>query len=316
MEQPKIENLLRLIQLLIVNRRTTRELSEILNCNVRTIQRYINHLRNAHFVIESYKKGIYFISTNDGALKNISDLVHFSDEEAYILLKAIDSIDDNTSLKQNLKRKLYSIYHYADLADVVVHPGQGEVVRNLIWAVEQKLCAELVNYRSSNSNKVSTRFVEPFAFTTNYQQVWCYEPLAGMSKLFNVARIEKVKVYEDKPWQREKSHSSPQVDVFRISAQGFVANAKLLLNIRSYNLLIEEYPLAEKYITKQSENQYLFEAPICSFDGVTRFVMGLYSDIRVIGDKQLISFINQKIKSMQPIATDFVGEGGKNEDNS
>ncbi len=309
MEQPKIENLLRLIQLLIGNRRTTKELAELLNCNVRTVQRYITHLRNAHFAVENYKKGIYFMSTNDGALKNISDLVHFSDEEAYILLKAIDSIDDNTTLKQNLKRKLYNIYHYADLADVVVRPGQGEVVRNLIWAIEQKLSVELINYRSANSNKVSTRFVEPFAFTTNYQQVWCYEPLSGMSKLFNVARIERVKVYENKPWQHEKLHTSPQVDVFRISAHGFIANARLLLNIRSYNLLVEEYPLAEKYITRKSENEYLFDAPICSFDGVGRFIMGLYSDIQVLGDSQLISFINQKISSLKPITTDSVGEG-------
>lgn len=145
MDTNKTENILRLIRLLIGNRRTTAEIAQILDCNVRTIQRYITQLRNAHFVIESYKKGVYFLSTDNGALKEMSDLVHFTDEEAFILLKAIDSFDDNTMLKQNLKKKLYNFYHYIDLADVVVRPRQGEVVRKLITAIEQKCCAELVN---------------------------------------------------------------------------------------------------------------------------------------------------------------------------
>jgi predicted DNA-binding transcriptional regulator YafY len=306
MDTSKTENILRLIQLLIGNNRTNEELAQLLSCNVRTVQRYIEQLRNARFVVESYKRGVYFICPDNGALKEISDLVHFTEEEAYLLHKAIDSIDDNTTLKQNLKKKLYNIYHYSELADVVVRPEQGEVVRNLIWAMEEKLCVELINYRSSNSNKVSTRFVEPFAFTTNYQQAWCYEPSSGKSKLFKVARIEKVKVHEDRPWQHQQSHNNPEVDVFRISAHGYIANAKLLLNIRAYNLLIEEYPLAEKYITKQTDNQYIFDAPICSFDGVGRFIMGLFEDIQVLGDERLKEFIRQKILRLKSIATESV----------
>ena len=176
----------------------------------------------------------------------------------------------------------------------------------MIWAIEQKLCVELVNYRSANSNKVSTRFVEPFAFTTNYQQVWCYEPSSGRSKLFKVARIEKVKVHKDRPWQYQQSHHNPEVDVFRIAAHGYIAKAKLLLNIRAYNLLIEEYPLAEKYITKQTDTQYIFDAPICSFDGVGRFVIGLFEDIQVLGDESLIRFINKKISRLKLITTESV----------
>lgn len=309
MEQPKIETILRLIKLLIGNRLTTQELADKLSCNVRTVQRYINQLRNAHFVVENKQRGIYYLSTRSGPLKDISDLIHFSDEEAYILQKAIDSIDDNTTIKQNLKQKLYNIYNYAELADVVVHPEQGEVVQSLISAIDDKFCVELTDYRSANSNKVSSRIVEPFAFTTNYQQVWCYEYESQKSKLFKVARIGKVKILKDKPWIDEKKHIKPHIDIFRIAGERYISNAKLLLNIRSYNLLVEEYPLAEKYIKQQSDNEYLLDAPLCSYEGVCRFILGLFNDIKVLGDQNLIKNLNKKILQLKPITTETVVKG-------
>lgn len=125
-------------------------------------------------------------------LGDIANLIHFTDEEAYMLQKAIDSIDDTTNLKQNLKKKPYNLYNYVELADVVVHPEQGKVVQNLISAIDEQCYVEVVVYRFSNSNKISNRIVEPFAFTKNYLQVWCFKPASGKSKLFKVSRIGKV----------------------------------------------------------------------------------------------------------------------------
>ncbi len=135
MDLPKIEKLLRLIRLLVGNRRTPRELSEFLECDQRTIQRYIVALKDAGFIVEYRRKGVPFISTQKGSLKDISDLVHFSKEEAYLLHRAIDSIDGTNVIKQNLKKKLYNIYNYPWLADVVVKPELSRVVHNLITAI-------------------------------------------------------------------------------------------------------------------------------------------------------------------------------------
>jgi len=38
--------------------------------------------------------------------KEISELIHFTEEEAYILKSAIESIDENNILKQNLEEKV------------------------------------------------------------------------------------------------------------------------------------------------------------------------------------------------------------------
>lgn len=298
MDQPKIERTLRLLQLLIGNRRSTSELAEILGCDVRTLQRYLDTYRAAGFIVEYHAKGIPFLNPNTGSLKKISDLVHFSEEESFILHKAIDSIDDNTTLKQNLKKKLYSIYNYPWLADVVVKPGLGKNVHALIEAIEEKRCVILKNYRSSNSNVVSDRFVEPYKFTVNYQQVWCYEPVSGTAKLFKVARIGSVEIQES-TWKFEKSHHDAYIDIFRISGQEYIGKARLKLNIRAYNLLTEEYPLAEQYVKSRTGNSFILEIPVCSFEGVGRFIMGLYSDIEILGDESLKRYIEEKVRSRE-----------------
>lgn len=297
MDQPKIERMLRLLQLLIGNRRSTAELAEILGCDVRTLQRYVDTFRAAGFIVEYHAKGIPFLNPNTGSLKRISDLVHFSEEESFILHKAIDSIDDNTTLKQNLKKKLYSIYNYPWLADVVVKPELGKNVHTLIEAIEEKRCVILKNYRSSHSNVVSDRFVEPYKFTVNYQQVWCYEPCSGAAKLFKVARIGSVEI-QDSEWKYEKSHHDVCLDVFRISGQEYTGEARLKLNLRAYNLLTEEYPLAEQYIKSRTANSFILEIPVCSYEGVGRFIMGLYADIKIMGDDGLMQYINEKISGL------------------
>lgn len=298
MDQPKFERLLRLIQLLIGNRRTTGELAQLLKCSRRTIQRDINTLCNVGFVLEHRNKNIPFLSTQEGSLKEISDLVHFSQEEAHILHRAIESIDDCSAMKQNLKRKLYSLYNYPWLADVVVKPELSSVVHNLAEAIAEEKTVVLKNYRSANSNGVSDRELEPFRFTTNYEQVWCYCPIENQCKLFKTARIGAVEVL-DRPWKYKEKHINTQIDVFRISGEKYVGVAKLELNVRSYNLLIEEYPLAEQYVTPNTANSYLFEAPVCSYEGVCRFVLGLFPDIHILGDQGLKTCITEKIDKIK-----------------
>lgn len=299
MDQPKLERLLRLIQLLVGNRRSTVELAERLDCSQKTVQRYIDTIQNAGFVVEYHRRGVPFLSTNQGSLKDISDLVHFSPEEAYLLRVAIDSINDDTALKQNLKKKLYNLYNYPWLADIIVKPEQGENVQRLIEAISDERCVILRDYRSSNSNRVNDRQVEPYKFTTNYQQVWCYEPSSQTCKMFKISRIETVEIL-DKPWEYKDRHADARIDVFRISAESYIGTVIMQLNLRAYNLLVEEYPLSEQHITAGGNNVHLFNCPVCSYEGPGRFVMGLFNDVQILGDDHFISFIRQKISNLHP----------------
>jgi hypothetical protein len=61
--------------------------------------------------------------------------------------------------------------------------------------------------------------------------------------------------------------------------------------------LTEEYPLAEQYLTKISDNEHVLETEVCSYEGVGRFVMGLLSDIEIVDSQDFKEFIGNKIKN-------------------
>jgi predicted DNA-binding transcriptional regulator YafY len=175
MDQPKIERLLRLMKMLTGNiSYTVKDLSERLDLSVRTIYRYIDTFRDAGFIIK--KQGeVIRLDKSSPYFKDISQLVHFTEEEAYILKSAIESIDENNRLKQNLKKKLYTVYDYRIPAETVVRSKNARNVNILMEAIESKRQVMLCNYSSANSRAVRDRWVEVFSFTTNYVQIWAYD---------------------------------------------------------------------------------------------------------------------------------------------
>ena len=107
MDQPKLERLLRLMKMLTANTEyTIDDLAERLMMSRRTVYRYIDTFREAGFVIKKSGEHIR-LDKESPHFKDISQLIHFTEEEAVILKSAIENIDDDNLLKQNLKRKLY-----------------------------------------------------------------------------------------------------------------------------------------------------------------------------------------------------------------
>lgn len=297
MDQAKIERVLQIMICLTNNHyMTVEDLSKRLETSTRTIYRYIETLKSVGFLVE--KRGnIYRIRKNSPYFKDISQLVHFTEEEAYILKSAIESIDNNNLLKQNLKKKLYSVYDFKLVADVVVRPQHRDNVQNLLTAIEEKRTVRLCNYHSAHSNSVSTRLVEPFAFTTNYIQIWCYEIESKKVKMFKISRIGSVEVLEQ-PWQFQNQHRQDYVDIFRINSSERHP-IKLRLTVRAANLLQEEYPLSTQYLTREGEGSWILTTEVCNFEGVGRFILGLFHDVEILQSEDLKSFIRSRIENMR-----------------
>lgn len=293
MDQPKIERLLRIMMMLTSNiTYTIPQLAKRLHTSERTIYRYIETFREAGFLI--YREGDYFrIDKESKYLKDISDLIHFSEEEAYILKSAIENIDETNLIKQNLKKKLASVYNYKMLAEVTTHPKNKNNVEKLAEAIKNHEQIILNNYQSANSNSVQDRLVEPFKFTTNLVQVWCFEPASQTNKLFNIARIGAITL-TDEPWHYEAEHNAGYMDIFRIASNKKLP-VKLSLSLRAANLLIEEYPLAELYMSETEKNRWLLATDVCSYEGVGRFVLGLYDDIDLIDSPKFQTYLNKRL---------------------
>jgi len=295
-DHAKIERILKILLLLANGRRyTLKEISDRFEMSPRSVSRYFASLRSAGFVLEC-DNGLYSIPKMERPFKELGDLLHFSEEEAYILKKAIHTIDDTNLLKSNLIKKLYSLYDSDRIVETVVKPGNSHTVHQLILAIKGKKQALLRQYRSSHGNLVRDRLIEPFDFTTNYQFVWVYEPESQRCKLFKTSRIGEVKILE-RDFQFEPLHLKEPMDAFRISSPDQTA-VKLRLSLRAYNLLIEEYPLAEQSITPLDDNYWQFNALVCGFEGVGRFVMGLFDEVNIIDSEQFTAYLRNKIKNM------------------
>lgn len=295
MDQPKIERLLRLMMLLTANNRySIDDLADRLEMSPRTIYRYIDTFKEAGFLIS--KKGDCFrIDKKSKYFKDISQLVHFTEEEAYILNSAIESIDPTNAIKQNLKAKLASVYDFKMLAECVVKGDNARNVNSIIEAIENKKQVILRNYTSAHSRNVTDRLVEPLSFTTNYIQVWAYEVASGQNKLFKLSRIGSVDVLDD-DWKFEESHSVGMMDIFRITSFQQIP-VKLKLGLRAASLLVEEYPLGEKYLKQADDDpsHFILETNLCGYEGVGRFVLGLLDDIEILQGEGLKSFLKERM---------------------
>lgn len=297
MDQAKIERLLRLMKLMTGNvNYTVNDLAERLETSYRSIYRYIESFKDAGFVVQKLDGGVYKLSKESPQFKDISQLVHFTDEEAHIVNQLIEGLDDTNMLKQNLRKKLCSVYNCTSMASSVVRGANASNVNRLVEAIESRCQVVLRDYASGHTGNRRDRVVEPFGFTTNYVQVWCYEPESGMNKLFKTSRIGVVEL-TDSEWQYADKHREGYIDIFRMT--GFEQQGvRLKLGMLARNLLVEEYPLAERDIKPIDDTSWLLDTKVCNYRGIGRFVMGLMDDIEIVDSPEFEEYIRRHIDAI------------------
>ena len=317
MDQPKISRILRLIVLLSGNRiYTVDELAAELETSQRTIYRYIDTFKEAGFAVEKVDDYKYRLVSIGRGVKDLHNIVYFSPEEAFVVNRLIDSLDPSNSLKNELRRKLSAIYDKTSIADFTDRPSTAAKVQALVEAIRDKKVVRLVNYSSSHSGTVADHLVEPFQMTSNYAGVWAYDLADGKNKRFIVLRMGDVQKTAD-TWTNERSHQSQPMDVFRFHGD-VEYHIVLRLNTLAKNLLLEEFPLAEKYLSAQNglleeemclmqevlelpphdmeneeEEYWIWDGPVRGLDGVGRFVMGLEGNVEVMEGDELIAYLKR-----------------------
>lgn len=289
MDQPKLERLLRLMKLLTANTTySVDQLAERLDMSRRTVYRYIDTFRDAGFVIKKTGDCIR-LDKESPHFRDISQLVHFTEEEAVILKSAIENIDDTNLLKQNLKRKLYSVYENKNLADTVVRGKNAPNIRALVEAIDTQRQVVLHGYQSAHGAQVRNRRVEPFSFSTNYVHVWCYDLEDETCKLFKTSRIASVEALPT-AWEHAEEHREGFIDLFRMHGAER-QHVQLELGLLAYNLLCEEFPLAERDLRPLSNGRWVLATDVAGYAGVGRFVVGLLDDIRIVNSPGLEQYI-------------------------
>lgn len=220
-------------------------------------------------------------------------LVYFSDEESYLVNSLIDALSPTNALKAGLRKKLAVIYDNTGIEGFVDRKSNAAHVTNLRKAAQEKKMVILHNYESANSNVVRDRLVEPFGFTNDFIEVWAYDTESKSNKLFKVQRIGEVEITE-RAWEYEISHRKQGRDIFRMTGYAN-SHVRMQLSVRAKNLLIEEYPLAEKEITRDG-NYWILDTVVNDFAGICRYYVGLISEIKVLEGDDFLEYVRAYMK--------------------
>lgn len=259
---------------------------------------YCNTLRETGFDL-CQKDGKYWLEYTYQDFQVLRNVFHFSEEEAYLLSRSIDAIEENQAGSLRLKQKLTAFLNQDKAIENYIRKEKSDIVCALRKAQQQRKQILLVNYASGNSQTVKNRMVEPFEFKDNFNLVWAFDTMLKQNRQFKVCRIEDVQETLI-PWRNEQSHHSKPVDVFRNTGD-LNKQIELRMNLKARNLLIEEYPLSERHLDRIGNNQYRLTIQVAKYEGPGRFVMGLIDDIQVVGDDGFRDYLKTKINNIQII---------------
>ena len=295
MDYSKFDKILRFVMFLSSGRvHSKAELADLFDVSTRTINRYISAIEDAGFAVNRSSKG-YALEVNQSHVKSMSKLIHFSEEEAQLLYERLSDNHHPDVVHDRLVKKLHT------LCDIRLLKKKSGHTRHSIGELQQAIDlgrqVMLINYRSGNSQSVSSRVVEPFEFQQEYLGVWCFEPVSMQNKLFRLDRFDEVHTL-DEPQTFSRFHKLPFTDVFRMSRPEPLDVVKIKLSILACNLLKEEYPLSKKYVT-EFDGGFWFEAPVAGFEGVGRFVLGLPGELAVMAPETFKSYL--RVKKAQEI---------------
>ena len=302
MDQPKIERLLRLMQYLSGNSYyTIDELSVKLGITRRTIYRYLDTFKNVGFVVQRINDGVYRMAKMRNSDSDLSKIVYFSEEEAFVVNGLIDALDDTKAMKNELKLKLSAVYEATNIKKYTINKGASKTISNLASAIKNKKTVMLRHYASSRSNRVKDYEVEPYSFTTNYIDIWAFDVNDKINKTFKVARIGDVEVL-DKSWVYETVHQEEPTDSFR-SHSNQAYYVKLKLTQVAKNRMVEDFPLTAREISQDNDGWY-YEGEVRSMEGIGRFVLSLPEHITILEGEEVRQFVRDKatfiLKEMLP----------------
>lgn len=291
MDQPRVERTFRLMRMMTGNvYYTIDKLSEKLGITTRSVYRYFDTFKELGFAIEKINGNIYRLVETPSAVKEISKLVYFSDEEAKIVCSLIEGLDSTHSLKATLYKKLAAIYDLTSINEFKGSKSNAANIQAIKSAREEKKKVVLKSYASGNSEEVRDRIVEPFAFTNNHIDIWAYDTEKKENRLFKIPRIEWVDVL-DEDWEYESEHHRKKIDDFRMSYDGDGTPVRLELSLKAKSLLVEEYPTAESGL-KNKDGKWYYEGVVGQMEGVGRFCIGLADHVKVVDSPELKKYIS------------------------
>jgi proteasome accessory factor C len=208
--------------------------------------------------------------------------IKFSGEEAELIRKMILNFAKNHPLKDSILKKIYLSSESTQISTHLLKAHLARIVEMICEAIETRSQVVLKNYHSLNSQKISDRHVEPYAFTDNYRSLMAYEPATGQNRYFNIERITNVELIRA-TWLHEDKHTVSKPDAFGFAPSDNSFHLHFEMSSKAYLLLKEEYPLCSPYLSKISNSErYSLKMVANSRIPIDRFVLAMSEEITEI----------------------------------
>ena len=279
---------------------TAQQLADKLGITRRSLYYYLEYLRDSGFLF--HKSGAYYrIDRQSPFFRQLRENIVLNEGEAAFVYQMLDGLDDKNLTAQTIKSKLERYYNMGDISSPAVKRRRRRNVDTLKQAMAQRKMVVLRGYSSPHSHSVSDRIVEPFLIFNEELDVRCYEVKAQMNKTFKTSRMKSVEIL-DVPWVHEDLHKEIFTDIFGFSGEERI-RVQLRLGQLAYNIMLEEHPDSELCITREDDSHWLLDIDVVSMLGIGRFVMGLYTDIDVLGGDELKAYIDEQCRVVagQPV---------------
>jgi len=262
----------------------------------RTFFRYIENYRYAGFEINS-SNNVFTVSVDSPFINKVNNSVYFSEEELQFISSCIIANENTNAAANSLRNKLRRVYGVDIEREGNVAKVIGNKTEKLLLSIKNKKRVMLEKYSSPHSQTESDRLVEAYRVIPSRGEVRCFEVSSGICKTFKIARIHHVKLLDD-AWECQSQHTNYFTDMFGFSGEEEY-RVKLRVGFLTRRILMEEYGIAKKIFIEDGEKHWIFYCRVCNYQGIGRFVLGLASDIEVLGNEDFKAYLKEKIEEIQ-----------------
>ncbi len=285
--------ILRVLQLITLLRKappkSIRFLAGVLDSTDRTVYRYLDLVKELGFELHKDHNNKFEIVGGDEYQQ-----ISFSNEEVLLLRDLVMTTGKDNKLRDSLLQKIYLQSELAIQGNHILKANLGKMVENINSSISENKRIVLKGYHSLNTQKISDRIIEPITLTDNYNSVCGFEVETQVNKYYNIERITEVIQLEEEQ-QFHQLHQLDEMDVFGFSEKnGQKFSVELLVSLRAYILLKEQYPKIDNCITKEiNTEKYRVKIDVNNPKPITRFILGLKEDIEVIGSESFLKHISE-----------------------
>jgi predicted DNA-binding transcriptional regulator YafY len=260
----------------------------------RTVYRYLDMLKDLGFKVERDQNNRIWISSGGN-----TDILPFTHQEADFLHKLLKTAGKNNRLVDGILQK---VYHSGELqvgANLLFKVHLSHIVEKISFAIFENRQLLIKNYVSANSQTITDRIVEPMCFTDDYESVSAFEVKTKLNKYFNIERMGEVQVLNTS-MKYEDQHEFYKPDVFGFQGKSMNKEIEIRMSIRAWQVLREEYPMTIPYIKPfLGSDDCVLCVKVQSYIAPGRFVLGFFDEVKIIGSKEFIRYINGMVRKQR-----------------